>query len=146
MEEIISVFGINWKLLIIQGVNFGLLLVLLWYVLYRPVLSMINDRQAKIEEGVQNAQKAEERLSIIESEKEHIIQDANVKAETLVQEGKIRAGEKESELVKEAQEKSERIVKDAEMRSEELARKAEEESRAEVARLAVLGAEKILRG
>lgn len=145
MEEIISVFGINWKLLIVQGVNFGLLLVLLWYVLYRPVLRIINERQVKIEEGVRNAEVAKERLSAIDSEKEHIIHSANSKAETLVQEGKVRADEKERELVKEAQEKSERIIKDAEMRSEEIARKAEEESRAEVARLAVLGAEKILR-
>ncbi|MEX0652282.1 MAG: F0F1 ATP synthase subunit B [Candidatus Paceibacterota bacterium] len=145
MEEIISVFGINWKLLIIQGVNFGLLLVLLSYVLYRPVFKMINDRRAKIEAGIRNAKEADTRLEAIESEKKQVIQTATLKAEMLIQEGSTRSKVKEEEMLKEAQNKCERLITDAQMRSEEAQKKAEEESRAEVARLAILGAEKILR-
>ena len=144
MQEIIGIFGIDWRLLIMQGINFGVLLVLLWYILYRPLLRMIDKRRVKIEEGVRNAEKVKERLSIIESEKEHIINEAILKAELLVKEGKSRAEVREGELVQEAKQKGDRILKDALMRAEEKALKMEEESRAEIARLAILGAEKVL--
>lgn len=145
MQEIFEIFGINWKLLFAQAVNFGLLLAVLWYFLYRPLLKMIETRREKIREGVENAEKAEERLSAIEGEKEQIVTEAVRKAESIVEDGKKRATSEEGRLVKDAQEKSERIVKDAQMRAEEIARKAEEANREEIARLAVLGAEKILR-
>ena len=39
MNELFAAFGIDWKLLLAQGVNFGIVLVALWYFLYRPVMT-----------------------------------------------------------------------------------------------------------
>ena len=54
--------------------------------------------------------------------------------------------EKEEEIVKDANKKREQILKDAEDLALESKRKALEESKAEIARMAILGAEKILKG
>ena len=78
MDEILEVFGINWKLLLIQSVNFGILLLVLWRFLYRPLVKIMGERQSVIAKGVQNARDAEERLKSIEEEKDsHRINNDN---------------------------------------------------------------------
>lgn len=63
MGELFSTFGINGKLLLMQSVNFGLLLLVLWKFVYRPVLTMIDERREKIAEGVRIAEAADQRLA-----------------------------------------------------------------------------------
>jgi F-type H+-transporting ATPase subunit b len=145
MSEIINTFGVDFRLLIIQAINFGLLLSVLWYFLYRPLSKMLDERRGKIEEGVDNALKAEEKLSQIEGERESIIKDATQQAGILVEQGKHRGEEKMGEIVKSAQDKSEQIVHDAKAHAEESKRQALEESKAEIAKMAMLSAEKILK-
>jgi F-type H+-transporting ATPase subunit b len=144
MGELFATFGVNWKLLLIQAVNFGLLLAALRYFLYGPILKVIDERKAKISEGVENAAAAARKLETAETEKESIIKTANTEAEKIVAESKGYATEKGKEIVKEAEVESEAILADARARAEEAQRKALAESEAEVARLAILGAEKIL--
>lgn len=145
MSEILSIFGINWKLLLVQAVNFGVLVGVLWYFLYHPLLRLIAERQQKIEDGVKNAEAADRRLKEIEDSRSGALEEAVRKAEALVAEGKERAKAEEAALVREAHEKSTRILSDAKARAEEAKRAALEESNAEIARLAVLGVERILR-
>lgn len=145
MEEIVKVFGINWKLLLIQGVNFGVLLLILWRLLYRPLISIISKRQEAIKKGVEDANKAEEKLNEINEEKESIITSATLEGEEIVQKATEAAKVREAELLKEANLKGERVLSEADLKAEELKRLALEESRGEIARIAVLGAEKVLR-
>ena len=145
MSEIIDTFGVDVRLLVIQAINFGLLLTVLWYFLYRPLFRLLHERERKIEAGVENAEKAEKKLQEIDSEREGIIKDATQKAGLLVEQGKHRAEEKMDEILKEAHGKSEQILTDAKARAEESKRQALHESREEIAKMAVLGAEKILR-
>ena len=56
MSELFAAFGVYWKLLLVQAVNFGVLLAILSYVLYRPILRMIDARQKRIAEGVATAE------------------------------------------------------------------------------------------
>lgn len=144
MSEIITTFGVDWRLLVIQAINFGVLLSVLWYVLYRPLGKMLDERRIKIEEGIENAKVAEQKLTQIDGEKEGIIKDATKRAGVLVEQGKHRGEEKMDEIVKGAHEKSEQIVNDGKARAEESKRQAIEESKAEIAKMAVLSAEKIL--
>ena len=57
MEAIIEVFGLDTKLLFIQAVNFALLLIILWWFLYRPLARIVGERQQVIEKGVKDAEK-----------------------------------------------------------------------------------------
>lgn len=145
MGDLFQAFGVNWKLLVTQIINFGLLLVLLRYFLYKPVLAIIDERKLKIAKGVADAEEAAQKLALAEAEKESLIKDANVKAEEIVAEAKTYATEKGNTLVYEAEAKSEAILSDAQARAEEAKHRALKESEAEVAKLAILGAEKILR-
>lgn len=146
MSELFAAFGINWKLLLVQAFNFGLLLAVLWYFLYEPVLKMIDDRRKKIAEGVRNAEAAARRLAEAKSEGEGIIGEASREAEGIVAVARSRAEEKAGEIVKAAESRASSTLKDAMLRAEEVKRQALKESEREIARAAMLAAEKILRG
>lgn len=145
MSELFSTFGIDVSLLVTQVINFGVLLVGLWWFLYRPVIRMIDERQAKIAEGVENAEKAETRLSEIEQERDDVLSDARNDATSIVQHAKERAEEQASGIVGEAHQRAEGVLEAANARAEEAKAQALRESKEEIGRAAILAAEKILR-
>lgn len=144
MSQLFATFGINWKLLLAQAVNFGVLLGVLWYFLYRPVMNIIDARQRTIAEGVLKAQAADAELADAKQEKEKIVGTAAKDAEALVASARVRAGDMAGEIVKGAETRAGSILKDAEARAEEAKRQAVKASEREIARAAVLAAEKIL--
>ena len=144
MQQLFAAFGINWKLLLIQGINFGVLLIVLSYFLYRPLMKVIDERRAKIAEGVRAAEAAASRLADAKVEGDSIVGAGAKQAEELVASARMRAGEKELELVSLAESKAEAIMRDAQARAEESKRMALQESQKEIARAAMLAAEKIL--
>jgi len=145
MGEIIDTFGVDWRLLFIQAINFGLLLLVLWYFLYQPITNMLEKRRLKIEKGVQDAEEAESKLASIKQDEDKIIDKATDRASQLVEDGKQRAIVQEAELMQQAEARSSHVLKEAHQMAEEAKRKALEESKGEVAKLAILGAEKILK-
>ncbi len=145
MSALFSAFGIDWHLLIIQLVNFGLLLAVLTYFLYRPVLKMIDDRRAKIAESVRIAEEAAKRLAEAKVEGEEMVGTAAREAETLMASARSNADVRGGEIVKAAEVRADALLQDAAARGEELKRQALIESEREVVRAAMLAAEKILR-
>ncbi|MCX6720497.1 MAG: hypothetical protein NTW11_01700 [Candidatus Staskawiczbacteria bacterium] len=62
----ISQFGIDWKLFISQLVNFIIILVVLSFFVYKPVIKILKDRNKKIKEGLDKAEEAGIRLKEID--------------------------------------------------------------------------------
>lgn len=145
MEGLISAFGIDWRLLVIQAVNFAVLLGGLTYFLYTPVMKLIDERREKIAEGVRTAEAAQRRLEEAKTEGDQLIGKAAREAEGLVAAARTRGEEKESEIVHAAEQRADALLKDAAARAEEAKRQALMESQKEIARAAMLAAEKILR-
>ncbi len=145
MQEIIGAFGIDWKLIVIQIFNFALLMALLWYFLYKPVLAMLDARQRKIAQGVADAEAAAQKLAEADSEKVSIVRAAHSEGEEIVARATAHAAEKSAALLAEAQEKSERALADAAAKAAALEERVRKETEDEVAKLAVLAAEKVLR-
>lgn len=106
---------------------------------------MLEERKNKIEQGVKDSDEASTRLSEINDEKDSMLSKASHEAGQIVENARTRGKETEGEIVKEAQSKGERILADAELKAEEAKKLALEESKTEIARMAVLGAEKVLR-
>src|SRR3989338_6227925 len=134
MSDLFAVFGVNWKLLLIQGLNFGVLLALLSYFLYKPMFAVITERQKKIEQGVTTAEAAAQKLKEAHGESKKIVGNAAREAEGLVATARTQA-----------EEQGGGIVKAAAARAEEAKRQALHESEREIARAAMLAAEKVIR-
>jgi F-type H+-transporting ATPase subunit b len=145
MSALFAAFGVNWQLLLIQAANFVLLLGALTYFLYRPILRIIDERREKIAEGVRIAEMAAKKLEDATAKGEEMVGGAAREAEGLVAAARSRANEMSAETLKSAESKADSILKDAAARAEEAKRQAVLESEREIARAAMLAAEKILR-
>jgi len=144
MGELFAAFGIDGKLLIVQTINFGLLLLVLWKFLYTPVVKILDERRGKIAESVRKAEAADRRLAEANEEGTNITASAAKDAEGLVAAGRARAAEQASEIMKKSHEQAERVLADAAARAEEAKRHALAAGEKEIARAAMLAAEKIL--
>jgi len=145
MDQLLHAFGIDAKLIIIQVFNFGILMALLTYFLYKPVLNMLATREEKIAQGMRDAEEAAKAKASADEEKKDILSNAHKDAEAVGAKAKTYADEKAVTIAAEAQTKAENIVKSAEAKSEEIKERARKDSEAEVAKLAVLAAEKVLK-
>jgi F-type H+-transporting ATPase subunit b len=145
MEQLFDAFGIDWKLLIAQAINFGVLLAVLTYLLYKPVLKTLDERSALIKKGVVDAEEATKKLEEADGTVKARLQEAEGEAEGLVARARDEAGSERSRIVKEAEARASHIEKDAEARAKEAKEQALKESEREIARLAILAAEKAIR-
>lgn len=145
MSEIAAVFGLDVRLLLIQAVNFGLVLLVLWYFLYRPVINLIEERRQKIAQGEIDAERAAAKLADADAQKASLITEATQEAERIVAHAREHGKEKEQDLVAQAKARAEQILTEARQLGEEQQRQFMQESKEEIAKMVVLGAEKVLR-
>ncbi len=144
MEQIVTTFGINSKLLVIQVINFGILLFLLHRFLYRPLLKLMNERQEKIEQGLSDAKNASAELADASAKHAEMVAQAKDEAREIVDKA-IAASEKMKDgILREAEEKSREILSAAEKQAQEETRRVVEEAKKEVGAFAILAVEKIL--
>jgi F-type H+-transporting ATPase subunit b len=81
----ITDIGINLPVLVAQTVNFIVLLTLLRLFVYKPVLNMLDQRRARIEEGLNAAQKGAESAAEAEKSAQAELDNARREGQTIVQ-------------------------------------------------------------
>lgn len=113
MSDLFHQLGINGKLLLAQGINFLVLLVVLTVFVYRPLLRIVKERQKKIAFGLQGAEEAKKRVAEAEEQKEEIISEANTAALRIVGDAEKDGQRRAQDIVHRGEEKGESIVKDA---------------------------------
>ncbi len=145
MDSILHTFGIDWRLLLINMINFGLLMLGLWYFLYGPVMKMLEERRQKVLKGVEDAEAASQARQEIENERSGVLQKAAQEADEALARARAAASAREREIVDEAGKRAESIVAQAQAQAKEEKSKAIAESKEEVAKLIVLGMEKALK-
>jgi F-type H+-transporting ATPase subunit b len=144
MSAVFAAFGIDWRLLLIDSINFGLLVLALWYFLYAPLMRVLEARRQKMAEGVHDAEQAAIKLREIEAAKSGILAEAGQEADEMLKKARKAAEEKERAMVAAAEAAAARTTTEAAAAAAELKVQAIEESKQEVAKLVVLGMEKML--
>lgn len=145
MDQLLHAFGIDGKLLVAQIVNFGILFAGLSYLLYKPVMKTLDTRRTLIKEGVEAAQANMAERETVKQEAHDIVRGAEQEAEGIVGSAREAATSERGRIVKEAEQRATTIEEDAQARAREDAAKMLRESEKEIARLAILAAEKALR-
>jgi F-type H+-transporting ATPase subunit b len=144
MEAIFTTFGVDWRLLLVQAANFGILLFGLWYFLYGPIAKMLEERRQKVAQGVADAQKATEELQKIEASRAAALAAAGKEADHVLSQARASAAAKERELIAEGEASAARLLTQAQAQANEARAQAIAESKEEVAKMIVLGIEKSL--
>jgi F-type H+-transporting ATPase subunit b len=145
MEQLLTAFGIDGKLLIAQAVNFGVLFVALTYLLYKPTMKTLDERRLKVAKGVQDAEEAEKKLAEADVTVGEKLKGAESEAEGIVASAREAGTSEKARIVKDAETHAASIEAESEARAREAASRALKESEKEIARLAILAAEKAMR-
>lgn len=143
MSELFSAFGIDWRLLVVNAINFGLLLFVLWYFLYERLIRVLEDRREKIAKGVQDAHEAEQKLKDIQDARAGMLAEAGKEADSLITSARASATSKQKEIITAGETAAANVIRGAEAQAAEMKQKAIAESKQEVAKLIVLGMEKV---
>ena len=130
--------------LVIQGLAFFAVVLLVMKFIWPPIITAIEERQAKIAEGLSQAEKARKELADADARVAEEIKKARAEATTIID----KAHQQATQIVDKARQDA--IVEATKQKAiaaadiEAQAHKAREELRGRVAALAVAGAEKIL--
>lgn len=143
-KSFIDTLGVNWRIFIAQLVNFGLLLLVLWKWVYRPLLKIMRERSDKIEQGLIDAKEAATRLSATEEEIKNKIISAEKETQTIIDQAKYNAITLKNELLAAAKKDKENILAVARRRIVEEKEKMFQEVKTEIADLIVESLKKII--
>ena len=113
MGELVKQFGIDWKLLLAQMVNFGILLFVLHRFAYGPILNILRERRKKIEEGITAAEESKNKLAVIEKQGEELLSNARKEGLDIIKKSEVIGKEKQAQIIVEGEKKSEEILKTA---------------------------------
>lgn len=145
MEGILAVFGIQWHHIIIQIVNFSIVIVALRFLLYRPVLSLLKKRQQRVTESLAVLEQADHAQKETEVTRERIIKEAYDRSETIARQAKESAQKERNELLAATErERNAALKKQREHLEQERAQMLRDVEK-ETAKIAILATEKLLR-
>jgi F-type H+-transporting ATPase subunit b len=140
----LEALGINLGYLISQIVNFTLLAVLLYFVAYKPILRMLDERSARIKKGLEDAELASQRASAMEQEFEKRMTEARKEGQEIIAQATQMSEKARQDILDKAREEARAQVEKA---REEISRErdlAMAELRQQVADLSLVISEKVI--
>lgn len=136
--------GFNLPLLGAFVINFVILFGLLSVVLYRPVLKMLDERQAKIKESMEQAEQMKEQMARSEEQIKAHLETARREGQGIITQA-TQIGEKlEEEAKDKARQEAESLIAKAQVEIGRERDKAIDELRKEFADIAIKAAEKVI--
>lgn len=140
----LAALGLSLPGLITQLVNFTILLVVLRLFLWKPILSMLDERKRRIEEGLRASEAAASAAEASQSAARAALEEARAEGRDLVARAQETAGRLRAELEQQARADADRIVERARQEMEQERLQAVQALRAEFADLTVRAAERVV--
>ncbi|MFA6325113.1 MAG: F0F1 ATP synthase subunit B [Candidatus Paceibacterota bacterium] len=144
MESIISTFHIDFKIIIAQILNFGIVFVVLYVYALKPLSKLMKERGEKIEKGISDAKINAEVLNDTKAKYEEALSNARKEADKIFQEGKKEAEAKRTLMLEKAKEEVTVMIENGKKNLESEKNRMVEEAKGEIMSLSVKIAEKIL--
>ena len=115
MSGLISSLGIEWKSLIAQLINFGILVFVLWKLVYKPILKVLDERTQMAKDAEAKSSSIDSKLEEMKLREEEVLAKARVAGEKLVKDAESAALALKTKLSAEATASAEKIVSDAKL-------------------------------
>jgi len=106
----IGALGINFPGLVAQIINFGILLVILRLVAYKPIMRMLDERAARVRESIETAERIKERESDTAREVEGRMEEARREGQTLIAQAQQISARIQEEARQQAQTEGEALL------------------------------------
>lgn len=130
--------------LIGQTIAFAIFVWFCMKYVWPPLTAAMQERQKKIAEGLDAAGRAQKDLQLAQEKASHTLKDSKEQAAQLLEQANKHANAIIEEAKQQARAEGDRLVASARAEIEQEVNRARDQLRAQVAALAVLGAEQIL--
>lgn len=146
MDSLISTFHIDWKIMLAQAINFGIVFLALWYFAIKPIRKLMDERSRKIAEGL--AQGAQNAMLLADTQKayDEALAQARKEGADIVAEAKRNADQKRAELLKVAEADVEALMKNGKTSLQAEKQKMLDDAKKELGSMVIQATEKVLTG
>ena len=110
VEQIARTFGVDKAHLIAQIISFVIVCICLYFLAYKRVLAMLEERRQRIAEGLANAEKTKAELARAEAQRLEIVSQANTQANRLIEEARQAAARVQEQETQKAIAAAEQIL------------------------------------
>ncbi|MBA2450484.1 MAG: F0F1 ATP synthase subunit B [Chloroflexi bacterium] len=142
--DVLANLGINLPGFLWHTANFIVLIFLLSRILYKPIVGMLDDRQQRIRESIEEAERVRADAARADQEREALLGQTRREIQEMLTNATQMAERIQSDARRDAQEQSQRIIERAQQESRAERAQSMVELRREVANLAVLAAERVI--
>lgn len=139
-----EVLGIDWKILILQMIAFGILVYILAKWVYPPILKMLDRREKLIEDSVKAAREAGEKAESAAAEIAEKLKKARSDADEIITAAREQSTQILADSEKEAQRRAEQTVEAARQQLQRDVEAARKVLRDETINLVALATEKVV--
>ena len=130
--------------LIGQTISFALFVLFCMKFVWPALISVMEEREKKIADGLDAADRADKDLELAQKKATQQLREAKVEAAAIIEQANKRANQIVEASKEDARKEGEKILAQAQAEIEQQRIKARDALRAEIAAIAVAGAEKIL--
>jgi len=114
--QLLSSLGIEWKVIIAQAVNFGILVFVLYKFVYKPLLKVLDERTAMIKDAAEKSSTIDSKLEEIKALEESTLVAARKAGAELIRDAEAAAAVLKAKLGADATAEATKIVREAEAR------------------------------
>jgi F-type H+-transporting ATPase subunit b len=136
--------GVSLPTLIAQIINFVVLLVILYFFAYKPVLKMLDDRPRKIQESLAAADKVKEEAAKAEEDFKKRLAVASKEGQEVISRAVQMAEESRQRAMQEAKVEAQSVIEKGRQDIQHEREEAIGELRQEFADLTIVAAEKVI--
>ncbi len=111
--EILHTFGLDWKLVAAQIVNFLIIFYVLKRYLYPPLFKVFKKREELVKDSINKADENEKLLEKSKIQEKEIIKKAKATADDVIKEARERSDDILKKAEEETKLKSDKMLKDA---------------------------------
>ena len=136
--------GISLSTFLVQIVAFVILLVILYFFAYKPVLKMLDERARKIKESIDEVQKVKDQASQTEEEFKKKMESASKEGQEVISKAMRTGEEARKRAQEEAKQEAQALVEKARVEIQRERSETIGELRQEFADLTIVAAEKVI--
>jgi F-type H+-transporting ATPase subunit b len=140
----LEALGVNVPFLLSQIVNFLILFLALGFLLWKPMLKMLNERKQRIAQGLEDAEQARKDRERAQAEYEERIRQAEQEREEILARTAEEGEQARAETLAQARAQAERIIAEGKETVEQERQQMLAELRSQVAALSIAAANKLI--
>lgn len=142
--ELIAKLGIDWQVMLAQLVNFIVLIGLLSFFVYRPVLRLLDDRRERVRKAMEDAKQIENQKRDFDQQRMVKLRTVDVESGKILEKAKQLAEGMKKEILANAEKEAAQILAKARQQADEDRARLMQEAQESVATMVLKMTEKVL--